>query len=378
MPIVALCLCPGTARRPVAPSTFPWLQSIVQHQGLLDVLVEVLQFSSTYIRGFDETNWKAQFSSHQLEVTTDGKLGTARQDGAPGGQEGAVGASMAGNGGGEMMDPLWQSVIYALRLAMLDNESNQLYVARHMSVILGYSRYGTLAAQCVTEMLETSKVHRMVRDAEVKKVLNIMQSENMQQSAVLLDVLRAFCSCQGRGTDWNQRRMVKLLSDPTLTTHDQLQSGKGDSKAQQERRHLMMTLVDTGKSSASQRWIIKHMLLPKGGEGFLANAKQPALDFFSAQLDLFAEMCLDRNYTGIRFLKETTTGDGGGGGKSKADKVNPTKVGLSLTKRLRDWRCGGFVLPSGPVPYPGCWACGSAGHVPCARAHQRCKALCRS
>ena len=168
-----------------------------------------------------------------------------------------------------------------LRYSIRDNALNQLYLADNFKVLVGFLDTSHLAMQCINEMLD----HNL--DVQEKKIgfevlnlfIDMMRESSMNYT--ILSVLRAICSCQGRGIDSNQTMLATLLLI------------KGQD--------LLVQLRDNGEVAGRD---IKALCPGEPNEVSLDHVHGRAEKYLIAQLSTFAEMCFDRNYIAMSILQE--------------------------------------------------------------------------
>jgi inositol 1,4,5-triphosphate receptor type 3 len=235
--------------------------------------------------------------------------------------------------------------------AIASNSANQMHVADRLPVFIGHVATHFLASRCIVEMLEKNKQLQedKVNDEAVGTFIEMIRTSKMKGE--YLRLLQAVCSCKGKGVDDNQC----MVAEQWLTEARELQIMiEADNRKVAESFSLFNKVwvpkeLDAKSSTVGSDYcagfeIYKSEKIPQvkiswvsddpmldpnalGGaqgkvpiEKVLANQfddyggtmtaaavriKKRVADYFIAQLNLAAEVCLDRNYVAIE-LCETT------------------------------------------------------------------------
>ena len=262
-----------------------------------------------------------------------------------------------------LLEPFWKASFPELKVeitkmclavllnAIASNSANQMHVADRLPIFIGHVATHTLATRCIVEMLEKNKELQedKVNEAAVTKFIDMIKSSNMR--AEYLDLLKAVCSCKGKGVDDNQCMVAqqwltdsrelqilletdnrKVASDFSLFNPNWVPKDLGDKstavgsdfmagfeifKTKIVPQVKIGWVTDDpmfdpnslggalGKISIEK--ILSTDMLTMGG-GTTATAvriKKRIADYFIAQLNLAAEVCLDRNYVAIELCEAT-------------------------------------------------------------------------
>jgi len=225
---------------------------------------------------------------------------------------------------------------WLLRLAILDNPTSQMFIADHLATLIAYvplDGNAGLATKCITHMLSTNVElqETKVKDSDIEHFITMIRSSQM--NAAYLDLLRSVCSCQGRGIDGNQCRVVELwlqnsadlnmrLAVDTTRPYKPAKSVSWFGDIDTSKAGDMMggqILVD-GVPHLLLDWTTDTIELQPhvafkatGSKGVsIAQAFEFTTDrvrlrlqkYLISQLYLGAEICLDRNYLAMQILEE--------------------------------------------------------------------------
>ena len=236
---------------------------------------------------------------------------------------------------------------------ILDNPSNQYYVAEYMVILLGHLPTQPLAGKTVTEMLNKNMEIQedKMSDKEFEIFVEKLKGSNM--NAMYLQLLRSCCSCQGNGVDGNQCRVADVLFDrngdillkisqdfKNSVHHDWHESGLYIPLIpKEELRVFGDRLIVEGIPEIFIQWDFSHLpnysmqkIFGKSDQVDVVNLlcknllvashnatkgiskkagsedrRKVVYDYLVAQMLLSAEMCMDRNYVGISKLDDMFT-----------------------------------------------------------------------
>lgn len=94
------------------------------------------------------------------------------------------------------------------------NNTNQLKVAIHLHVILGWASFQPVAAAVVKEMLsENFSIQiKYIGISEIEVFTSQIRQNEAVMKSMYLSMLQAFCSCAGRGISRNQKIVLEFLT----------------------------------------------------------------------------------------------------------------------------------------------------------------------
>eukprot|EP00854_Cymbomonas_tetramitiformis_P005494 gene5494-6657_t len=231
----------------------------------------------------------------------------------------------------------------------------QMHVASKLYVFINYVGKEPGATRCIVEMLGTNRElqESRVGRREVATFVNMIRGSPM--NSTLLSLLKSVCSCMGNGVDNNQGAVVSLLLDsapelliqvgvdttggrlpwkieqkPIYQGADPKTVAGGLLKAEglptvvlcwQSSKEELSPHALFGKSSVSVVELCTKPAMPEKQSTMLkqqlasleeaARKRKMIADYFTAQVNLAAEMCLDRNYNSIESLYKTFGGECG-------------------------------------------------------------------
>ena len=235
---------------------------------------------------------------------------------------------------------------------ILDNPSNQYYVAEYMVILLGHLATQPLAGKTVTEMLNKNMEIQEDKMSEKEFEIFVAKLKGSSLNAMYLQLLRSCCSCQGSGVDGNQCRVADILFDQNAdillkvsyqfqdaTHYNWHESGLYIPLIPREDLPVFGDrLIVEGIPSVLVSWDIPHLpnysmekifgphnkidlvnqlcknlvvhrhnskVISSNGD----DRRRNVYDYLVAQMLLSAEMCMDRNYVGISKLDDMFTYD---------------------------------------------------------------------
>lgn len=225
------------------------------------------------------------------------------------------------------------------------NPRNQMFVADAMPILLSHVGSQSLAAKCVTDMLATNMELQEEKIGVREVTIFAEKLRRSRMHSMYLKLLRACCSCLGRGVVGNQIAVAEVVFVSMKDLVIKIQTS--DSKKQklewgggQSELFLPVTSVDakgvagydlisegapqllltwtTSHSSLTPMSLFKKELVPlnelfqdggddvmhamERGVAFVDDSKLVAY-YFTEQLFLAAEMCLGRNYIAMRTIE---------------------------------------------------------------------------
>ncbi|KAJ8601792.1 hypothetical protein CTAYLR_006814 [Chrysophaeum taylorii] len=237
-------------------------------------------------------------------------------------------------------------IFWVLNLATRNNAFIQMHVASELRVFVAYTFKEPVASQCLVHMLSTNQTLQdtKVTDVHARQIVQMMEGCHLH--AQHLDMLRALCSCLGRGVGSNQCRIVDLWlkaargylinlvvadDQPDLNNvaswslHKTLAKGlvkyvlgnellSGEIPAlylKWETPRKDCAPADIGGPNAAVMVPIDVVFAndrrKKGatrGSSSKSNCRRLVAKFFTAQVYLFADLCLDRNYVAIEIVRD--------------------------------------------------------------------------
>lgn len=251
-----------------------------------------------------------------------------------------------------LLDPYWHQedeigtyvskACFAVLLnAITKNPTNQMHVADRLTVFIGHVSRSFLATKCIVEMLETNLElqESKVNKREIENFISMISKSNMNAS--YLNLLQSVCSCRGKGVDGNQCHVADLWLKESRHLQISLVADSSQPPVKASWAEALPTevrergtklvggydLMSEGIPPLYLRWDIAEPLLQPdaiGGQdgqipigalfsqfdlqsGPRSNARlrKRVADYFVAQLNLAAEVCLDRNYIAMQLCEDT-------------------------------------------------------------------------
>ena len=228
--------------------------------------------------------------------------------------------------------------------AIRQNPSNQMFVADMMHILLSHVGSQPLAAKCITEMLSSNMELQQQKISYREISLFTEKLRTSRMNCMYLHLLKACCSCHGSGVIGNQFDVAELFfrdyndvvisvhcdfSQRRLVTWDPNNCGlyipHPDSILSTSSTMFGASLVTSGLPSLSLSWTTKFVdFSPLGLFGKLSitidelfdapekskyekqtntllhDKKLAVATYFSAEMSLVAEMCLERNYSAMK------------------------------------------------------------------------------
>jgi hypothetical protein len=273
-------------------------------------------------------------------------------------------AQSGGRGGGvkseeeKIVISMGQTILHLiltfLYYATLNNSKNQMVVGDAMPILLAHVGAQPLASKCVTDMLNSNMdlQEKKIGAREISIFTDKLRASKM--NSMYLNLLRACCSCQGRGVTHNQTIVTEVVfkdfndiiiqihSDHAKTVKVDWLRGNGGTgsslfipqKIEPTSPVMGVSLLKKGLPHLSLSWTTNSIdFSPLGLFGKLSvpiidlygteastaiatasgsgadtskrNANKIAVaEYFIAELFLSADMCLGRNYHAIHKLEE--------------------------------------------------------------------------
>lgn len=102
-----------------------------------------------------------------------------------------------------------------LYYCILDNPKNQIYVADNLPVLLAHLGNQPLAGKCVTEMLSKNQELQETKITTREIAIFVGKLRSSKMNPMYLQLLQACCSCEGKGVDGNQCKVVDMIFENT-------------------------------------------------------------------------------------------------------------------------------------------------------------------
>jgi hypothetical protein len=115
---------------------------------------------------------------------------------------------------GMLLYELGNACFRTLRVLLIKAPSNQLFVSERFQILLASVDQGEIALNCITEMLENNRdiQDNKVSGEEIDLFISMLRRTKL--NAMVLNMLGAFCSCQGSAVKKNQCMVAeKMLVD---------------------------------------------------------------------------------------------------------------------------------------------------------------------
>ena len=106
-----------------------------------------------------------------------------------------------------------EMVFNILYYSLVDNASNQIYVADYLPVLLDHLSSQKLAGKCVTEMLSKNMELQETKIGTREIQIFVKKLRTSKMNAMYLNLLQSCCSCEGDGVDANQCKVANMLFD---------------------------------------------------------------------------------------------------------------------------------------------------------------------
>eukprot|EP00937_MAST-01D_sp_MAST-1D-sp2_P002362 g2362.t1 len=227
-------------------TAYPWRQRIAREQGAIEFFVDTLEALNPLVS-------RAKTKKGQVQL----------------GEE-AV----------KMLRDFTHLCFRTLQFLVINNHENQLFLADSFSALVPFLDASDLAMRCMNEMLNNNMEvqEKKIGQHVLDQFIQMLRDSTMNYT--ILSVLRAICSCQGRGIDSNQTMLATLL---LIQGQDLLIQVRENEVNQAELKVLCPGEVN---------------------EVALDSLHGRAEKYFIAQLNTFAEMCFDRNYIAMSILHE--------------------------------------------------------------------------
>lgn len=240
-------------------------------------------------------------------------------------------------------DRICDKLLKFLLSAIHNHAENQLCVAEHMHVVLGFVRTHSVAADVVTAMLKDNvelQQHK-IGPREIRIFVEQLASPDSKLNPMYFGMLRAFCSCSGKGIARNQGFIIDDLfpvvdrvfarfhvnekgppeKPPLLTSSESVLYLPQDVSASDSNKYGILGLESRtqGTGDIFVSWNVAareykcstlyqqdHVALVDLFDYDVLYVPQEELIrrktvgmYVIAQLHLVAEICLDRNYVAI-------------------------------------------------------------------------------
>ena len=252
--------------------------------------------------------------------------------------------------GAEVLDSCFQLLYESL----VDNSRNQMYVADFLPVILAHLGEQPFAGKCITEMLSTNMELQENKIGKREISIFVEKLRRSRLNPMYFDLIKSCCSCEGNGVDTNQCRLTEMifsnLNDVVIQIHPDeknkifphwdvsnsvyLRDVGEDSPAlgyqliQNGIPQLAICWTSSSEENSTQGQFQKpelpvedvfkdwrkvetevskrrktHLSKIKGKLTQEKKYKQIA-KYFISQMNVSAELCLDRNYVAIETLEQ--------------------------------------------------------------------------
>ena len=209
-----------------------------------------------------------------------------------------------------------------LNLSQKDYRKNQEYIAKHFGFMQEQIGLDILAEDTITALLHNNRklLEKHIKAAEVETFVRLVQ-KNMQnwQGIRFLDNLSDLCISNHGAIPVTQELICKSVLSPEnsniliktmikkVASHvevdEQVEEGLVEmDEAPEEEEEIMLTWEDSGCSVAPRSLLVIAQRAKTGSAEDIA-----ILDYYRHQLDLFSNMCLDRQYLAINKLSDSLT-----------------------------------------------------------------------
>lgn len=108
-----------------------------------------------------------------------------------------------------------EKIFSLLYFIILDNSDNQIYVADKMPILLSHLSSQPLAGKCVSEMLNKNMELQETKIGLREIMIFVKKLRDSNMNSMYLNLLQACCSCQNKGVNSNQCKVVNLLYGDT-------------------------------------------------------------------------------------------------------------------------------------------------------------------
>ena len=194
-----------------------------------------------------------------------------------------------------------KSIYKLLTTICKSNQENQIYAFSFFRVFQKHAAYNLGASECMTSILENNetllmKLHKPLvtsfldiertDESIISHYIWLLKKFSRQRKPELLKFLRSICKYKGKGLSINQEKLHEFLFYnaenhskaviPTITSEDQ--------------KHFLLTLLHS--SGFGEVNVVLDECFNSGK--IVCNNLE--IEYFTRMLELFADMCKDRNY----------------------------------------------------------------------------------
>ncbi|XP_023342605.1 inositol 1,4,5-trisphosphate receptor, partial [Eurytemora carolleeae] len=195
-----------------------------------------------------------------------------------------------------------------LRLSQKDYRKNQEYIAKHFGFMQKQIGYDILAEDTMTALLHNNRklLEKHIKADEIETFVRLVQKNMKTWDSRFLDYLSDLCISNNVAIPVTQELICKsVLSESNSNILIQTRLSKGVAQIQEEGD--LQEVVTSGCEDVLLSWEDGYQRsLPDLARAARAGNTEASLilEYYRHQLDLFSNMCLDRQYLAINKLSE--------------------------------------------------------------------------